>query len=37
MPVPSQVLDSVPCNIVVEGILDGDVPQVQGFENKSVF
>lgn len=37
MPVPSQVLDLVPCDIVVEGILDSDVPQMQGLENKSVF
>lgn len=37
MSIPSQVLDLVPHDIVVEGILDSDVPQMQGFENKSVF
>lgn len=34
--VPSQVPGLVPCH-VVEGILDSDVPQMQGFENKSIF
>ena len=37
MPIPSQVLDLVPRDVVVEGILDSDVPQMQGFEDKSVF
>lgn len=37
MPISSQVLDLVPRDVVVEGILDSDVPQMQGFEDKSVF
>ena len=37
MPIPSQVLDLVLRDIVLEGILDSDVPQMQGFEDKSVF
>lgn len=37
MSVPSQTLGSIPCDVIVEGIIDSDAHQMQGFKNKSMF